>query len=353
MPFYYALRDAFGLKDVWEDAKATFRGRGISYQAYEPAEGGLHYGDGRQRRIRAGLRYSKGGKQKYWIPTPGDEARTRGETGLLTSVKRKMEERRAAREGYAPLLPNQAARVISTDPTADWSGFSSDSDDSDAPSLTFDRQGPEDKWEEATYKRARKIEYVGYPNVDVSKEEARRAMWEDEQGVLAGKWQRSQRGSGSRPVSEASKARRERAASKGKKAPRENGRYGVYGACECGSTSCSPAPRANSPSCHGRYRGKSRDIAEQVHGDIHYCHLTVWCQQYLRQSRRRGPPCSHARYRDRSMAVRWRQRARDVAAVLVKVQRQTHRRRGTAAAMDQETPGRRQIPLVWGYVAVF
>ncbi len=148
------------------------RGRGISYQAYEPAEGGLHYGEGRQRRIRAGLRYSKGGKQKYWIPTPGDEARSRGETGVLTSMKRKMEERRAARKGHAPLLPNQAARVISTDPTADWSGFSSDSDDSDAPSLTFDGLGPEDKWEESIYKRARKIEYVGYPNVDVSKEEA-------------------------------------------------------------------------------------------------------------------------------------------------------------------------------------
>ncbi len=231
MPFYYALRDAFGLKDVWEDIKATLKGRGISYQAYEPAEGGLHYGQGRQRRIRAGLRYAKGGQQKYWIPTPGDDARTRGETGILTSVKRKIEERRAAREGFAPLLPNQAARVIGIDRDADWSGFSSDSDDSDAPSLGFDKQGPDDAWEESMYKRARKIEYVGYPNVDVSKEEAKRAMWEDEQGVLKGKWSRNRHGSRSERERRADETRKQR---KDKRERGKGERYGVYGSCKCG-----------------------------------------------------------------------------------------------------------------------
>ena len=39
MPMYYAFRDAFGLKDVIEDARATLRGEGMDYREFEPAEG--------------------------------------------------------------------------------------------------------------------------------------------------------------------------------------------------------------------------------------------------------------------------------------------------------------------------
>ncbi|KIJ16104.1 hypothetical protein PAXINDRAFT_76274, partial [Paxillus involutus ATCC 200175] len=64
----YALRDAFGLKDLVEDTRTTLRGEGINYRAFEPSEGGMHIGAAREHRIRAGLRYSAGGKSKYWLP---------------------------------------------------------------------------------------------------------------------------------------------------------------------------------------------------------------------------------------------------------------------------------------------
>ncbi|KAE8540818.1 hypothetical protein D1P53_003182 [Cryptococcus gattii VGV] len=195
LPFIYAFRDAFGFKDVWQDTIDTFKGRGVSYQAYEPAEGGLHYGVGRQKRIRAGLRYAKGGKQKYWMPKPGDEARMKGQNGLITNMKRKVDERLAQREGYAPLLPQQAARVVHPDPgrytpyTSGQRKFDSDSsDDSDAPSLAFHSA---DEMEDAMYERARRIGYAGFPNVDVSKEEAKRKRREEEEGILKGRWTRS------------------------------------------------------------------------------------------------------------------------------------------------------------------
>ncbi|WVR03846.1 hypothetical protein IAU60_000843 [Kwoniella sp. DSM 27419] len=193
LPFIYAFRDAFGFKDVWEDTKDTIKGRGVSYQAYEPAEGGLHYGVGRQRRIRAGLRYSKGGKAKYWMPMPGDEARNKGDTGPIAALKRRVDERLAAREGYAPLLPQQAARVVHDDPEGiDESHplggiFESDSSDSDAPSIGFHSV---DEEEDGLYERARRIGYAGFPNVDVSKEQKRRRQWEEDEGILAGKWNR-------------------------------------------------------------------------------------------------------------------------------------------------------------------
>ncbi|OWZ63867.1 hypothetical protein AYX14_06623 [Cryptococcus neoformans] len=195
LPFIYAFRDAFGFKDVWQDTIDTFKGRGVSYQAYEPAEGGLHYGLGRQKRIRAGLRYAKGGKMKYWMPKPGDEARMKGQSGLITSMKRRVDERLAEREGYAPLLPQQAARVVHLDTgryttyTGGERMFDNDSsDDSDAPSLTFHSA---DELEDAMYDRARRIGYAGFPNVDVSKEEARRKRREEEEGILKGRWTRN------------------------------------------------------------------------------------------------------------------------------------------------------------------
>ncbi|EGN94566.1 hypothetical protein SERLA73DRAFT_114846, partial [Serpula lacrymans var. lacrymans S7.3] len=63
-----AFRDAIGFKDVVLDARATLHGAGLTYRAFEPSEGGMHVGAGRERRIRAGLRYVQGGKGKYWLP---------------------------------------------------------------------------------------------------------------------------------------------------------------------------------------------------------------------------------------------------------------------------------------------
>lgn len=68
LPVYYALRDAFGMRDVVEDSLQTVRGTGFSYRTFEPAEGGVvHVGRGRDKRIAAGLRYKHGGKDKYWV----------------------------------------------------------------------------------------------------------------------------------------------------------------------------------------------------------------------------------------------------------------------------------------------
>ncbi|WRT65653.1 uncharacterized protein IL334_002598 [Kwoniella shivajii] len=244
LPFIYAFRDAFGFKDVWEDTKDTIKGRGVSYQAYEPAEGGLHYGLGRQRRIRAGLRYSKGGKSKYWMPMPGDEARNKGETGPISALKRKVDVRLAAREGYAPLLPQQAARVVHDDPNGldeGWGLFDSDTSESDAPSISFQSL---DEEEDILYERARRIGYAGFPNVDVSKEEARKRLWHAEQGVLAGKWNRNKsydmlrppigdRGGSASTVGSRRSDRSRAGSSKGKGKDKEGkgkGKKAVYGA---------------------------------------------------------------------------------------------------------------------------
>ena len=211
----------------------------MSYQAYEPAEGGLHYGAGRQKRMRAGLRYSKGGKAKYWLPVPGDEARNRGETGPISSFKRRVDNRLAAREGYAPLLPKQAAKVVHDDPEGldernhvEWTGIfdDSDSEESDAPSLGFESVQEE---EDDMYERARRIGYAGFPNVDVSREEAKRRLWEDEEGILAGKWNRGGKRD-ERKVRSGQEGRRKSSGGKGKAKGKgeEKGRMGVYGACE-------------------------------------------------------------------------------------------------------------------------
>lgn len=217
------------MKDVWEDTKDTLRGRGISYQAYEPAEGALHHDIGRQKRIRAGLRYSKGGKAKYWLRMPGEEGRHQGTTGTIASVRRRMNERLAAREGYAPLLPHQAADVIHDDPDEEEEYprtsaglFDSDSGESDAASLDFDSANEE---EDALYERARRIGYAGFPNVDVSQEEKKRKLWEEEQGILAGKWSR---GASRERLGDAS-GEGDRAKGKGKD---PKGKKAVYGACE-------------------------------------------------------------------------------------------------------------------------
>ena len=233
MPFFYALRDAFGTRDVWEDSKATLKGRGVSYQAYEPAEGVLHVGDGRMRRIRAGLRYTKVGTQKYWIQQPGDEGIVR-QPGPINKVRRDLQTRVADREGYAPLLPKQTARILHH---SENRPYESDSDTSDAPSLDFEGAGPEDQWEESMYSRAKKIEYIGYPNVDVSREKARQKLWEEEDGVLAGKFMRKAHNVGQRILGHedetddeaSSKASPKDSRTKGKE---DKKKRGVYGQCQ-------------------------------------------------------------------------------------------------------------------------
>ncbi len=87
MPIKYALRDAFGARDLIEDTKETFSGNKYEYRLFDSGDNALaHEGSSsRVARMMEGMRYERGGKGKYWIPKPG-EATAR--TPLLSSDSR-------------------------------------------------------------------------------------------------------------------------------------------------------------------------------------------------------------------------------------------------------------------------
>lgn len=201
MPFYYAFRDAFGFLDVFEDSRATLRGD-VDYRTFEPVEGGMHQGIGRDRRIKAGLRYSKGGRKKYWLPMPQENSSVR-HTGPISALKIAAEERNRARHAYAPILDAQADRVFH-DETAEANsrlrapgdcdniGFNGEHDEVEyheadhdewTRELTFGDPEPET---ELLFAESRRLLFgdYHYPCVDVSSEEARRRMWDEEEQIL-------------------------------------------------------------------------------------------------------------------------------------------------------------------------
>ena len=173
MTLAYAFRDALGLKDLVEDTRATLRGEGINYRAFEPSEGGMHIGAARDRRIRAGLRYAAGGKRKYWLPEVRGHPENDGDV-------------------TAPLFAADADDVVHDAPDmqnirrggARIPGDDVDVEDDDEYALTFsDALTGAD---EVLYEHAKKYVFGDYlyPVVDVSSEEARRAMWEEEERVV-------------------------------------------------------------------------------------------------------------------------------------------------------------------------
>jgi len=193
MPFGYAFRDALGMRDVVEDTKATFAGEGMHYKEFEPAEGMMHQGTGRDRRIKAGLRYADGGKKKYWLPMPAHDADPLSYTNRATNaVHRNHDE-----EVYAPLLEDQAEDVIHE--------LSSDEDEfptghpSDGLSLLY---GSPNTSDEELYSQSKHYLFgdYNYPNVDVSRESARRKIWDEEERIL-----RDERGAFFSPRHEARK----------------------------------------------------------------------------------------------------------------------------------------------------
>lgn len=227
LPFWYAFRDAFGVKDVWEDIKYTFRARGVSYKAYEAADGGVHHDDGRMKRIRAGLRYSKGGKAKYWINAPG-VVNTPGQDGSARRSGNGSER--------ASLIPKTYGAVEQgrTSPSAYDS--SSDSDLSDAASLDFDSVS---EGEDALYARARRIGYAGFPNVDVSREQEQRRRWAEEEGFLSGRVARRS----SDPHAQQGPSQAVRRSDKNKGRGKGNSGNGVYGAwADTATGTPGPAP---------------------------------------------------------------------------------------------------------------
>lgn len=74
MPVKYAMRDAFGIRDLIEDTKETFGGRHYEYRVFDTGDNVLAHEESESRaaRMMEGMRYERGGKGKYWIPKPGE-----------------------------------------------------------------------------------------------------------------------------------------------------------------------------------------------------------------------------------------------------------------------------------------
>lgn len=79
MPVRYAFRDAYGVRDLVYDTKATFGGEGYEYRNFDSADGTTMVhpeSAARMARMMEGMRYERGGKGKYWIPKPAPSNRT-------------------------------------------------------------------------------------------------------------------------------------------------------------------------------------------------------------------------------------------------------------------------------------
>jgi len=189
MPMYYAFRDAFGLLDVIQDSKSTLRGEGMDYREFEPAEGFMHQGDGRDRRIRAGLRYSKGGKHKYWLPKPTKDSQPRGrfEQGVDRVIRTRVVGPDQAEDIHAPVFAPEAGSVVHLASDLQDPQLEPDLWDSRNAEGGFELPfGDLDSDDEELFAHSKKYLFgdYNYPCIDISSETARASMWEDEERVL-------------------------------------------------------------------------------------------------------------------------------------------------------------------------
>ncbi|SPQ19974.1 6963b4b5-7389-48e2-ac6a-72e338cd0e49 [Thermothielavioides terrestris] len=74
MPVWYAARDAFGIRDLIQDSKETFKGDKYGYRIFDSGDKIMAHEASRSRlaRIKEGMRYERGGKAKYWLPRPDE-----------------------------------------------------------------------------------------------------------------------------------------------------------------------------------------------------------------------------------------------------------------------------------------
>lgn len=74
MPVKFALRDSFGIRDLIEDTKETFRGKAYDYRTYDSGDRIIAHEESQARvsRMMEGMRYEQGGKGKYWLPKQGE-----------------------------------------------------------------------------------------------------------------------------------------------------------------------------------------------------------------------------------------------------------------------------------------
>lgn len=153
MPVKYALRDAFGIRDLIEDTKETFSGNKYEYRLFDSGDNVLAHEDSSSRvaRMMEGMRYERGGKGKYWIPKPG-EANSR--TPLLSNSGGPSRNRSSSPLG-SPSIHGQ------------YMGFGNGR--AGDPGLDPD--------EECLYERARALEYGDWNYPVITAHEASRERW--------------------------------------------------------------------------------------------------------------------------------------------------------------------------------
>lgn len=219
LPVYYALRDCIGMYDVFSDSLTTVRGTGYVYQTFEPSEGVIHQPLARERRSKAGLRYTQGGKGKYWLPQRGtgdirDATRGARHQGPLKKLRRYINDKRMQLEGYAPLTPQEADDIIHDDPDVAQEQATSErspllrnpkdaarsavrhagegldffaerrlDSDEEAEDLRFDDP---DEEEEDAYHKSRTLHFgdYAYPNIDINREQARNTRWQQDDEIV-------------------------------------------------------------------------------------------------------------------------------------------------------------------------
>lgn len=191
MPMWRAFRDAFVVKDVVEDCKTTLRGEGMDYREFEPSEGFMHQGAGRDRRIRAGLRYSQGGKRKYWLPQTAPSTQPPGplERRVNRVIERVTGREDQGEEVHAPLLAHQARSVVHLAPDLmsptedDPTLFGIPDSADDGYDLPF---GDPDPYDEELFQQSKQYLFgdYNYPVIDVSSESARARVWDEEERIL-------------------------------------------------------------------------------------------------------------------------------------------------------------------------
>lgn len=104
MPVKYALRDAFGIGDLIQDTKETWRGKAYDYRTFDSSERIIAHEESNARvaRTMQGMRYERGGKGKYWLPEPG---KANARTPLLSDSGKTPESQSTAHD-YRAADPN-------------------------------------------------------------------------------------------------------------------------------------------------------------------------------------------------------------------------------------------------------
>ena len=134
MPVRYALRDAFGPRDLIEDAKETFYGTKYEYRNFDAEDNVITHEDSRSReaRMAEGMRYSRNGRGKYWLP---EASRPDAKTPLLSK-----------------LVPGRA-RVMDGNSSKDGDDDADGSGDEELGHSTLDAE------DESLYRSARSLEF--------------------------------------------------------------------------------------------------------------------------------------------------------------------------------------------------